>query len=369
MAFVLCNAAFIIWIRVAGGQQQGFPRRAVGNLPAPLRLSYPYLGKTGGPEDIALLGDSYVEGAGDDFLLGSNDYSLGHHLRALTGFGFLPFGVAGSFLPRSIAIYNTALSSGFFPLYQGRPRSLWPRRHLLFFYEGNDLDDFLQANRRSSSSRSLQKSMVEQLSWQDRFLPLSRVLGRRFRAGWKAARETQATPLGSPSSRSSINRFCGDHYCVAYGTSQAAAPELSDHQVQEALLGTVKAVQQFQSERPGTQVCLVYIPSPATLYQSETPIVFQSYGTGAENPSGRISPEANRQRSLAMRRRLSSLLAAGPKPVPFFDATPALKSLARTRFLHGEQDPKHLNRQGLQGLARAVASAQLPCLRPLSPTS
>lgn len=369
MAFVLCNAAFIVWIRVAGGQQQGFPRMVVGDLPLPLRLSYPDLGQTGGPEDIALLGDSYVEGAGDDFLLGSYDYSLGHHLHTFTGFGFLPFAVSGSFLPRSIGIYNTALSSGFFPLYPGRPRNLWPRRHLLFFYEGNDLDNFVQATSRFSSTPAPKRFLAERLSWKDRFLPLSiRFLRRRFRSYWKAARETHAMQPGRLSSAASVNRFCGNNYCVPYGPSQAAAPELSDPQVQDVLLGTVRAVQRFQAERPGTGVCLVYVPSPATLYRSETPIVFQAYGTGTNNQRGQVSPEANSQRSIAIRRRLSHLLASGPNPVQFFDATPDLQSLARTRFIHGTQDPKHLNRHGLQGLARAVASAELPCLGPLSPS-
>src|SRR2546423_4979183 len=126
-------------------------RVLIGDLPINLRPHFPDLAelfaqtsKAGTvPRDyIALLGDSYAEGQGDGLLdaNGKRAQALhsAHVIRRLTGRDVISLGIRGAGSVQAMVRQPTRiLRDGCF-LY---PRLDPPRRMLVYFYEGNDLDE------------------------------------------------------------------------------------------------------------------------------------------------------------------------------------------------------------------------------------
>src|SRR5947209_6034759 len=126
-------------------------RVIIGDLPINLRPHFPDLAevfaqtsKAGTvPRDtIALLGDSYAEGQGDGLLNANGDRARVQHsahvLHRLTGRDVISLGVGGAGSVQAMVRQPTRiLRDGCF-LY---PRLDPPRQMLVYFYEGNDLDE------------------------------------------------------------------------------------------------------------------------------------------------------------------------------------------------------------------------------------
>ncbi len=66
LGFSLINTGFILWIRKPY-QKNNFPRNLVSIIPGQSRWLYPDIGKTNTNKDIAIIGDSYAEGAGEEY--------------------------------------------------------------------------------------------------------------------------------------------------------------------------------------------------------------------------------------------------------------------------------------------------------------
>src|SRR3954453_4634068 len=95
------------------------------------------------PRDyVALLGDSYAEGQGDGLLAANGDRAKllhsAHVLHRLTGRDVISLGIGGAGFVQAMGRQpSRILRDGCF-LY---PRLDPPRRMLVYFYEGNDLDE------------------------------------------------------------------------------------------------------------------------------------------------------------------------------------------------------------------------------------
>src|SRR5215212_7831666 len=126
-------------------------RLALPHLPINLRPHFPDIAEVFAqtskralvPHDtIALLGDSYAEGQGDGLLNANGDRAKlqhsAHVLHRLTGRDVISLGIGGAGSVQAMVRQPTRiLRDGCF-LY---PRLDPPRQMLVYFYEGNDLDE------------------------------------------------------------------------------------------------------------------------------------------------------------------------------------------------------------------------------------
>lgn len=392
MSLLLVNIVYITVIRNPS-QRLGFPRHVVPDLPPPSRWLYADTGRTDTKQDIVLLGDSYLEAIGDDFSDGIYNYSLGHALHQLTGWHVFQVGTSGSYLPRQLQLYSRALDGRYWPLFQSRPLDQRPTRIVAFFYEGNDLDDVFSASRRKSSD---ELSVV--LPWQLRYLPLARFLHRRIaniieRLDAKAYKvynivkahggllagdhllsakpdSDQSTfePGASdfaPSNRRvlvNVQKRCSRYLCKLVDRDvQAPALELSTQERSIAISSTVQSLVLHARKHPNSKLCLVYLPSPSTIY---APPYFRPWHHGAGSIAlgpGFVRGELALAASQAIRTELFGQLEANK--IEYLDATQALQAAARARYLHGRDDVNHFNRYGYQVVAEALASSHLKCLR------
>ena len=139
---------------------------------------------------------------------------------------------------------------------------------------------------------------------------------------------------------------------------QAASPTLSEKDLQKSIgeisdsIGTLKA-------DLNTDACVVYIPSPGTIYSPEEFIFQQDQLPPGTPTSGAISGKANRKRSSAIRNALASALKK--HQIHMIDATPALLTAAEKQFLHGIIDQKHFNHQGNTVLAKTITNELSRC--------
>src|SRR3954453_16720571 len=126
-------------------------RGIIGDLPINLRPHFPDLAEVfaqtskGGtaPRDyIALLGDSYAEGQGDGLLDANGDRAKVRHsahvLHRLTGRDVISLGLGGAGSAQAMVRMPARILNGGCFLY---PHLDPPQRMLVYFYEGNDLEE------------------------------------------------------------------------------------------------------------------------------------------------------------------------------------------------------------------------------------
>ena len=341
VGYAMTNLLFLTLIR-SSGQAKGLPRSLVSHLPAPLRWGYPDLGAKGNSNDIALIGDSYVEGAGDDYRNNIKNYSIGHHLRQKLREPLATFGTNGTSLGTSIQLYDSSLNGKLWPMSDPRPHNEKPERILAFFYEGNDLDNQIEEQETGGASKHIQA-----LESNRRFQPLRLFLNTKLRARTNQPRQTGTSYNDQPNQ---ANTVCGKSYCKSLRPMQAASPSLSQAELKQAIEATSKALEHLKEKSKG-KICLVYIPSPATIY-SPKKVRFQQDKLPNRPTTGSVTGKSNAARSHFIRTTLQA--QSERLGIPMIDSTPALQTAAQTEFLHGINDQKHFNTRGNQVLATAV---------------
>lgn len=345
IGYVISNTAFLLLIRSAN-QSKAFPRQILSQLPAPSRWGYPDLGTTGSSADIALIGDSYVEGSSDDYVNNIYDYSFAHYLYNNSRQPFANFGTSGSHLIKQIELYEASLNGEFWPLTDGRKDSSRPSKVLLFFYEGNDLDDYF--NEKNSGGNAQQLKALKSLR---RFQPL-RLFLKSLLVNLNPGNPKPASKSDSSAKQETrSNNFCMPGYCRTNYQMQSASPNLSPKELDEASKATAAAVIRFAKKNPTKKTCLVYIPSPGTIYSPNT-IRFEQARHGKLHRDGTIMRADNLRNSLQIRGQLQAQLKENN--IPFVDATPQLTEAAKLNYLHGEGDQKHFNSSGNSTLAKII---------------
>ena len=342
IGYVLSNLAFLILIR-HGNQANGMSRGLLSHLPAPIRWGYPTLGTTHTNQDIALIGDSYVEGAGDAYRNDDHDYSLGHVLHSQSKLPLTSFGTNGTTFITQKQLYSHSLNGTFWPLIDGRKQEHWPGKSLIFIYEGNDFDNHVQ-EKASGGARA----HINALKSSRRFQPLRLFLTSKLRPmSNQAPSETKNTKEAKPK----FNRVCGSSYCKELRPIQAASPTLSEQALKGSIHEIADSIGTLRAELK-TNACVVYIPSPGTIYSPDELIFQQDQLPPGTPTSGTISGKVNSQRSSAIRNALASALEK--HQIHMIDTTPALTAAAEKQFLHGIIDQKHFNLQGNAVLAKTI---------------
>lgn len=346
------------------------------HLPPPLYI----LGETSKagllPRDwVLVLGDSYAAGGGDWLLEelgngGNPPFQATDVLHRLTGRDVLSFGTAGADSSTSTAFQASKRFAQLRRAGLGEPRDV-----VVYFYEGNDLNDNLHRARKSFGLREREPASYTRAE-------LDELVRGRARSGflkglpgalyvpylaetlvggeWGAVRAEdrafEVVPAGAPEAGAEATRIAaGGRSFALVKPAQGPALELDAAELDFALLLLERSLAWTAERFAGTGLRLVYIPSPLACYPIETPEVHaQSYeGRGEERPA-----ELVRARSDELRARVEAIARAAG--FAFVDATPALRAAAEVGLVHGPRDVNHLNRAGYEALGAVLAESLAP---------
>lgn len=364
---------------------------------------------------LAIIGDSYAQGRGDWLLSVDPNrnppFHSAHVVHQRTGRDVVSFarGGAGSLrgvLSEPILSYRYLHASRRFGL---EP----PDVFLVYFYEGNDLQDtllellwafgieteklraggelppltsLLQAKREGQPyylGRVLEhprlydpeyfRQVLAEAALKrhplhpavEHFHVLDELYFTRFVAGAIAGeyrrargRDVGGEPHPLDARRSvlrarNVLRIAGREH-VLKRELQGPAPELSPEETDAALYAFEQSLVYLMAYFPGSDVQVVYLPSPAAVYEFvEDDVVLQPLSSRPYvYPVGVIQA-----RSAEVRSRIEAIArrhAAG-----FVDPTAALASAARARAIHGPEDWRHFNRDGYTLLGEILSEVLL----------
>jgi hypothetical protein len=326
------------------------------------------------PRDwVLVLGDSYAAGSGDWLIEavargGNPPFQVTHLLHERLGRDVIDFGKGGA---DSVNATAYSVSKRFAQLRRNGLAD--PDDVVVYFYEGNDLNDNLRRARKDFGlgEREAGSYTAEELD--------ERIAERASEGLWKGLpgmlygpyvvqkflkREAEAIEEDGGASKGGFVRATGaeaggeDRNRVVSGgepwvfetSVQAPALELTEDETDLALGMLDGSLRWVERRFQGAGLTLVYLPSPVTCYEIRSPIVrAQSYeGRGTDFDAERVVA-----RSDALRARVAAI--AADRGIAFVDATPALRERARVEPVHGPVDGGHLNRAGYEVLADLLA--------------
>jgi hypothetical protein len=375
----LCAAAALAEVAFALVGLRYVPLRNQFDVPQDLRV-FAQSSKAGViPQDpVMLLGDSYAQGFGDwlweSWRRGNGPFHSAHVINRLTGRDVITLGVGGAGSAEGIAAFPAAA-------YRDSRKSWYlrlpqPRLAVIYFYEGNDLNDnvrFLTRYVGDARAADLGEQIDRALAaypaqvashpgWL-RHLPLLRfflnIARRRLRelthggsAGTAAAAEPNEAAPPPASFPPNIVEVAGRSVELP-AALQGPSLELSDEDMRRGALVYERSLAFLQKLLPDTPVLVVYIPSPLASYRLHSPqVTIERYRADfAEGPYPR-------ERVAAHSDAVCELIRAATigRHVGFFDLRPAVRSAARNELLHGPIEFRHFNRKGMELLGREVAA-------------
>ena len=328
------------------------------------------------PRDyVALVGDSYAQGFGDWLLdadpSGNGEFHSAHLIHDWTGRDVVTFGAAGA--GSLDGLVTEPITRSEWVNAGARLHLDPPRDALIYFYEGNDLDDNLKDLRLRYAphydpahlrDRAYFRSFVDEVAigssplhleavhhrpWDDLLFVrgLPRLISFSFRH-WAGGQDREKRwPPGR------VNRARVDGRETALPDDlQAPALELDADEIDRALWVFEESLARLRDAWAGTRLCVVYVPSPLASYELVSQEVsIQSYeGRGSEYPAALVT-----QRSDAIAKRIAEIARA--EGVGFVDARPLLREASARALVHGPRDWEHFNRRGYEALARAALQA------------
>ena len=334
---------FFSYFSKNNNQKQDFPRKLLQYQEPVARWSYPnFKNSETNTNTLFIVGDSYAEGAGDLFLKESYKYSIGHFLdnawRKNTNIYLAANG--GSNIPVQLYLLENHLNGNLNDL-TGMPIKSNSFNVILYFYEGNDLENTL-----------LNKNFPFRSFWGKLRLKLPILyatrnatnLARKNILSWFK----RQIPLTKPNNFR--NNICVEYECRSMPPLQSASTGLSEKQILNEINYLEDSVRKFSLKYPNANMCLVYIPSPATIYSPREDFYYQKY---ISNKSLKTDSKSNTTKSLLIRRLLRDNLNFDF--LTFVDPTQTLQKYARSEFIHGKLDPKHFNTYGYKLMANATS--------------
>jgi hypothetical protein len=318
---------------------------------------------------VALVGDSYAQGVGDWLLSVGGEGNRPHHsadvMHDLTGRDVVSFGRAGSGSAEAMVLHvSRVLDAG--PCY-AFPSIDVPQQFVIYFYEGNDIDDNNGLIERAIHARGpglaaavdafLGRDYGAAPRW-DCYAHLGEmVVGMgRFLIRQQLRREGF---IDLPPSR---NRIVIAGTPTAIPELQLPSMRLSDHEIADGITVFDRSLAWLRRKYPAVPATVIYIPAPSTTYRH----------AGADVVGRDVyEPELSRKAGHAV-------VVDGPTfPVPgisahgqricegirtatlrngagFVDARPVLRAAGSRQPLHGPRDWKHLNETGCRLLGALV---------------
>lgn len=366
VGYLLLEVALLPWFAGVA------PLRLSSRLPAPMYV----LGESSKsgllPRDwVLVLGDSFAGGYGDWLTealtqAGRPPFQATHVVHERTGRDVLSLGTGGADNISSTAF----LASKRFAALR-RVGLCDPSDVLVYFYEGNDLNDDLRLARRHFG---LEQQGLDGYSDADLdlwihsraragfwaglsgtlFAPymLANVLGGKTQGGTdgETKNELRLSQKPFPAPPDANVFAAGEWYAHLPGEGRGPALDLNAEELELALRMLAGSLRWTRQRFEGARVALVYIPSPMSCYEFSSPRVrVKSY----EDREPLYDSAALMPRSDELRVRVEHI--AGEAGFGWIDATPRLREAARGELLHGPKDFGHFNRAGYTLLGEILA--------------
>jgi hypothetical protein len=331
---------------------------------------------------IAVTGDSYAAGSGDEFLDRKRDYGIFPKLRSLTNENYFVFG-RGGFGSINAARELTLCMSMFNDSFL-LPRIDEPKELLFLFYEGNDLDNNVDHLRLASRGEPVESFVQDQIShpddeWRRQIalhMPLYDVIwgqlsrlggpsrdrkklaSQRLRGDAGGGGSDQASRAAGSQDASAAAERIRDNYAIIDRQArpvprdpQGAAAELTGN-LDVPLRVFYESVLALHRGLPRTRISIVYLPSVVTTYSWQDPIRVEAYHT---TDAVFTTNRDNAMQSRRIREAIADF--AGRHHFGFIDPTARLQAAARTKFIHGPRDWEHFNAVGNWIVADTLARA------------
>ncbi len=337
------------------------------------------------PRDyVAITGDSYAQGVGDWVRTadqGRNPpYNVTHILYERTGRDAITFGASGAGSLRGIVAEPVTQYE--FMKATGRFRIDEPDVMVVYFYEGNDLDDNVRdvaARYHGPGCRPgepfderafaafIDRTIVDEdplyrqavtFRWYDNMFVANFIYRTALRTVKYAinGKEAYVPPLPEwhegPTNRVVVG---GEAVAIPEGL-QGPALELTEDEIELGVDVFEQALIYLRGRFADSRIAVLYVPSPLSSYElASSEVTCQTYhGRGDRYPASLV-----RERSDEIASRVRDVAARAG--CPFADARPTIRRAAAERFVHGPLDWRHLNRYGFETLADTVLGLVEEC--------
>ena len=310
---------------------------------------------------VAILGDSYAEGVGDEMLLANGDdaklFHAAHVIHARTGRDVVTFGQGGAGSAEAFVRLPTHAIEGsrcvIFPTIED------PAHIFAYFYEGNDIDENLAFTRKvtaqygDADTAAIDRYLAEQYgrfaSWRCH-LYLGDNVSRMARFVYERDVKKTNPFLTSQTNRNTFviaGRETPTPAVLGPAIALAPADIRSGVGVLDRSLAWLR--QRFTS----APIVVVYVPSPLSTYRPAAPtLTYLSIEGGGyqlrESASERVA--ANSDLLCGLVRAVAVRHGTG-----FLDARPALRAAAAAQPIHGPIDWLHFNHAGYQVFGELLA--------------
>lgn len=333
------------------------------------------------PENYtAIFGDSYAQGYGDWLLDADVNTNPPFHsaniLHDKMKRDIITFGKSGSsslqgLVGNPISWLNYLKNSRFSKL--GNPDEI-----IIYFYEGNDLNDNLMDFQLRYIERGYSQAKVYDEEYFKSFLEKEIVRNNGkdkpslFSEFYVVDFVTNLLkgPNGHgreeviPFKEGNINRAIvnGKEINMPDGL-HSPSMELSLNEMHLGVYLFRQSLSYMLSQFPGIKVSLVYIPAVMTCYDMSSPYAsFQPYDKGRDTIIERSQIFLRSDKIFSMVKTVAQDLG-----VRVYDTRPALRKEAKTRIIHGPKDWKHLNKTGYHVMSDAIVKMRRLADRKSSP--
>ena len=315
---------------------------------------------------IAIFGDSYAQGYGDWLL--DSDYNTNppfhsaHVLHDKLGKDIISFGKSGSsnlqgYVGNPISWLNYLKNSRYS---LGNPSEI-----IVYFYEGNDLNDNLVDFKLRYIDRGYDPDKVFDKTYFKKFLeneivrydgkvkpsPFSEFYLLDFVSSMIKGPDGNGREDVVPFKEGNINRAIvnGKEMNMPDGL-HSPSMELSANEIHLAVYIFRQSLEYMLSQFPGIKVSMVYIPAVMTCYDMSSPYAsFQPYDKGRDTVIKRELIFLQSDKIFSMITTVANSLG-----VPVYDTRRALRKEAKSQIIHGPKDWKHLNKLGYHIMAEAI---------------
>lgn len=285
---------------------------------------------------ILVIGDSYSEGMGDEFLSNDKNYGLINkidtdiNLQEYLIFGRSGYGNISAYLELDHCFY-------FLNKFTSLDISKENINFIDFiFYEGNDLNNNLEEFEKFNiiNDRLNKRRIMFFIPLFDLILSIPELI----QASKISSRKNEVKELNIETQEK-----------VIIPLPQSAATELNDDQFIKSLEILATSILKTKQLFPKSEINLLYIPSVATSYPFQGRINVQSY---RGKPFFSTTSEFNNKRSEKMRLTIKQFCKTS-KNCNFCDSTLELQeTVINIGPIHGPIDWKHLNKNGYESLSK-----------------
>jgi hypothetical protein len=323
------------------------------------------------PQDyVALLGDSYAEGVGDWMLAAGGEkgrpFSSTDVIHALSGRDVASFGRAGAGSAEAMVLRVTRILDG--GACYAFPSVEPPKRFVVYFYEGNDLEDNNALIERDIHTRGqnlatatdafLDRAYGVESHWQcyDHLREMVVRMGR-FVIRQHLRRESF---VDLPASR---NRIMIAGMPTAAPELQLPSMALGEQDIADGIVVFDRSLAWLRRHFPAVPTTVVYIPSPSATYRHASAEVMgrDIYEPEVSRKSGRAVLVDGGTFPVAAVYARSQRICEGIRAATlnngagFVDTRPALRTAGTRAPVHGPRDWKHVNETGYRLIGALVA--------------